>query len=43
MLRGPWPVITEGVAERGSVYAISTWEIMTGLVLLAWARRMPNS
>jgi hypothetical membrane protein len=33
-----WPIVAEGSAERGSVYAISAWEIMTGLLLLAWAR-----
>jgi hypothetical membrane protein len=39
MVADQWPILAKGTAERGSVYAISAWEIMTGLALLAWTRR----
>jgi hypothetical membrane protein len=39
MIDGRWPIVADGLAERGSVYAITAWEILTGPVLLAWALR----
>jgi hypothetical membrane protein len=33
------PAVPDGVTERGSVYAIAAWEMLSGLVLLLWVSR----
>jgi hypothetical membrane protein len=35
-------IVPEGVAERGSVYAIAAWEILSGIVLLGQFVRNPS-
>ena len=37
------PILPEGLLERGSVYTITGWEILTGLTLLFTKRRLLES
>lgn len=37
------PILPDGLLERGSVYAITGWEILTGLALLFTKRHLPEA